>query len=599
MAVVQISKIQIRRGKANSGTGLPQLASGELAWAVDTQELYIGNGSVAEGAPLVGNTKILTEQDLGLNSNILDVLQYTYKSQNTAIQTGTDANNAVQRSLQERFDDFVSFNSFKDPSKSDSADFTIDLQRAIYQLYFNASNTKASINSYAGTKNRLVLNLPAGIFRITGTIYIPSYTTIVGAGSGNTIIQHEGTGTVFQFINDSATPESAASADYTNPVIYSDNLLQPKGITIKGMTISTNTGNRVVMQLDAVRDSLFEDIELLGNWDGSPNTTGRSLHLRSVTGMITCENNVFRNFKINGFVYAGYLRGDSMNNSFENFVITNVKHGIILGSDEIVINPTDGQPDGAGNVDGQIYGPRQTTLNNFRFFNVKQHAIYLYTGTGNSISNVKLENVGNLGGSHINAEFPQIFIKEAGNSVSYVMSDRTYGKATSPSNGTGNMANPEVSVQGIPFVPEVAGNVSYNSFSPRTLNPFTFGPTVLDAFRLPVNTNRYGSPIGSSMYSIDYIYQSNADFTRKGVLSVSVNLDNGEIQLSDDYEFAGIDPSGLTALKLDFRAGVLDVDGFDYEGNPGQVPHTVVIRYANPDVSGGNFIYSYSATFVS
>jgi len=179
------------------------------------------------------------------------------------------------------------------------------------------------------------------------------------------------------------------------------------------------------------------------------------------------------------------------------------------------------------------------------------------------------------------------------------MSDRTYGKATSPSNGTGNMANPEVSVQGIPFVPEVAGNVSYNSFSPRKLNPFTFGPTVLDAFRLPVNTNRYGSPIGSSMYSIDYIYQSNADFTRKGVLSVSVNLDNGEIQLSDDYEFAGIDPSGLTALKLDFRAGVLDVDGFDYEGNPGQVPHTVVIRYANPDVSGGNFIYSYSATFVS
>ncbi len=60
MAVVQISKIQIRRGKKNI-SGMPQLASGELAWAVDSQELYIGNGSVGEGAPAVGNTKILTE----------------------------------------------------------------------------------------------------------------------------------------------------------------------------------------------------------------------------------------------------------------------------------------------------------------------------------------------------------------------------------------------------------------------------------------------------------------------------------------------------------------------------------------------------------
>ena len=68
MAVVQISKIQLRRGKKLE-SGLPQLASGEMAWAIDTQELYVGNGAVSEGAPLVGNTKILTEHD-----NILDLL---------------------------------------------------------------------------------------------------------------------------------------------------------------------------------------------------------------------------------------------------------------------------------------------------------------------------------------------------------------------------------------------------------------------------------------------------------------------------------------------------------------------------------------------
>ena len=35
MAVVQISSIQVRRGQKNIGSGLPQLASGELGWAVD------------------------------------------------------------------------------------------------------------------------------------------------------------------------------------------------------------------------------------------------------------------------------------------------------------------------------------------------------------------------------------------------------------------------------------------------------------------------------------------------------------------------------------------------------------------------------------
>jgi Major tropism determinant N-terminal domain len=61
MAIVQISQIKHRRGVEEN---LPQLASAELGWAVDTQQLYIGNGTLAEGAPEVGNTRILTENDL-------------------------------------------------------------------------------------------------------------------------------------------------------------------------------------------------------------------------------------------------------------------------------------------------------------------------------------------------------------------------------------------------------------------------------------------------------------------------------------------------------------------------------------------------------
>ena len=81
MAVVQISKIQVRRGQKLSGIGVPQLSSAEFAWAVDSQELFIGNGSVLEGAPYVGNTKILTEHD-----NILDLAaSYRFANDDTSI----------------------------------------------------------------------------------------------------------------------------------------------------------------------------------------------------------------------------------------------------------------------------------------------------------------------------------------------------------------------------------------------------------------------------------------------------------------------------------------------------------------------------------
>lgn len=69
MAVVQISQIKHRHGVQSD---LPQLATAELGWSVDTRKLYIGNGTLAEGAPEIGNTEILTEY-----SNLPGVSVYT------------------------------------------------------------------------------------------------------------------------------------------------------------------------------------------------------------------------------------------------------------------------------------------------------------------------------------------------------------------------------------------------------------------------------------------------------------------------------------------------------------------------------------------
>jgi hypothetical protein len=110
MAVVQISKIQVRRGLKNSNSGVPQLSSAELAWALDTQELFIGNGSVADGAPYVGNTKILTEHD-----NILELASsYQFGSDDPSITE------SQSRSLQSKIDEIevsvVDFGAINDGS---------------------------------------------------------------------------------------------------------------------------------------------------------------------------------------------------------------------------------------------------------------------------------------------------------------------------------------------------------------------------------------------------------------------------------------------------------------------------------------------------
>ena len=58
MAIVQVSQITNRKGLAEN---LPQLAGAEFGWATDERRLFIGNGTLADGAPEIGNTEILTE----------------------------------------------------------------------------------------------------------------------------------------------------------------------------------------------------------------------------------------------------------------------------------------------------------------------------------------------------------------------------------------------------------------------------------------------------------------------------------------------------------------------------------------------------------
>ena len=78
MAVLEVAKIQVRSGLYED---LPALDTGEFGWCVDTQQLFIGKGTLAEGAPETGVTEIITEYTTAsiinsfnsLNANVANI----------------------------------------------------------------------------------------------------------------------------------------------------------------------------------------------------------------------------------------------------------------------------------------------------------------------------------------------------------------------------------------------------------------------------------------------------------------------------------------------------------------------------------------------
>ena len=93
MSIIQISKIQVRRGLQEN---LPQLSSAELGWSIDQRRLFIGNGALSEGAPSVGNTEILTQY-----TDILSVIQNYYYQ---GVESGYISQTTTYRTFQNVLD---------------------------------------------------------------------------------------------------------------------------------------------------------------------------------------------------------------------------------------------------------------------------------------------------------------------------------------------------------------------------------------------------------------------------------------------------------------------------------------------------------------
>jgi len=378
VAIVQISRITARKGLQ---IDLPQpLASAELGWAVDDRRLFIGNGTLEEGAPAVGNTEILTEY-----SDILGFAgQYTYKGEAAGytVQTGATPSTPISQSIQSRLDSYAVITDFGAVGDG-STDDTDAINRALFQLYCEQNNTQV----------RRSLFFPAGTYIVTDTIVIPSFARLYGEGANSSIISFNvqnwaantayAQGVLVYYVTNglyyrsiapvpvglvglppaltlywaaealpSYVAQTADAAGNTGVNI----LTAPQNIDVTGMAFQTNQLNTGIL-IEKAKNCSFNNVDVFG-----PLTTAdlivsidntKALDWSSTTSL-PCTQIVFDNCRFSGFTY-----GINTAQQIDGAVISNgqfdtMYQGVILGG----VSPVNGGATGVRvmhNVFDDIY----------------------------------------------------------------------------------------------------------------------------------------------------------------------------------------------------------------------------------------------------
>tara|TARA_E500000318_G_scaffold91760_1_gene90139 strand:- start:891 stop:2495 length:1605 start_codon:yes stop_codon:yes gene_type:complete len=352
MAITTISRIQHRRGLA---TDLPQLAAGELGWVIDQQKLYIGNGTVADGAPAVGNTEIITSG----SSSFTTALSYVYEGylgSSTPITTG--ASGAFTRTVQTKLDDFVSVKDFGALGDGSTADVTA-IQRALDELYCDTDKDDE--------RARRILYFPAGDYRINASLKIPPFANIKGEGPGKTVIVQSASAPVAVFQDDEKQVYGS---------IGGSSATTPTNINIEGITFQNGSSYGGV-SIDNATNVRFERCEFKGAYvsGGADNTNSKGITVRSTTAL-PCRDIVFDACLFTKFARLADLSQDSTSIKFVNCDFKTGLYGIIVG-DEL-----------DGSTSGNTIGAKDIKVSNSQFNTIGLNGIRVKAQSGSATGTV-------------------------------------------------------------------------------------------------------------------------------------------------------------------------------------------------------------------
>jgi Pectate lyase superfamily protein len=285
LAIVQISRITQRKGLQED---LPQLAGAEFGWSVDERRLYIGNGTLEEGAPIIGNTEILTEF-----SDIIPLVQdYTYSGEAAtgyAVQTSDSPGTPVKLSLQNWMDQFATVKDFGAVGDGIEDD-TLAINRALYQLYCREVNPAI----------RRSLFFPAGVYRVSGAIVVPPYATLIGEGPDNTIIQMVAGATAAYVM------QTGDSLQQTGVDIGTNGATPPQSITVEKMRFQSLDPMDIAL-IDRASQCIFN----LAQFVGPLTTTELTLADDDTAGIRFASSTALatNQIKFNNCTFAGTTYG--------------------------------------------------------------------------------------------------------------------------------------------------------------------------------------------------------------------------------------------------------------------------------------------------
>jgi hypothetical protein len=252
MAVIEIAKIQVRRGQELQ-TGIPQLEAGEFGWAEDTEHLYIGK-RIVEGANSNENTRILTQPDLDNFFNLVNdgAIAGIYKYRAT-----TDYINAEQTTVSKKLDNWVSITDYGvSPYVSPNTGIQLETSRtsafllsALGTSTVSVSSTSTSTVSVASTSNILVGSIVLDI-TTSSNITTGSYIVSIGEGTINlSTVATIGAGNILQF-NPGAnmfTVTNVSSITKGMRIVGS-----PSTVGLDGYVITTSSSSIVVSSIDVM-----------------------------------------------------------------------------------------------------------------------------------------------------------------------------------------------------------------------------------------------------------------------------------------------------------------------------------------------------------
>jgi len=316
MAITQISRITHRKGLREN---LPQLANGELGWAVDERRLFIGNDPVFapefythfSGSTPLNVTEILTEHSdlLGISSS------YQYRGDAAGYAHQTHA-----RPLIAKLDERVSVKDYGATGNGIDDD-TIAIQNALMDLYTRQPNPQV----------RRVLFFPAGRYRITGLLIIPAFAVLVGEGKNQSIIEYHGP------VDEPYCVRTADSKGQVSNDIGTNGALLPQHIVVANMRLSTTRANSVMLA-EAVDGLVMFNVSLAGN--GRPlvgsQAAGTGLHVTGIPGSLAAtgwsKNVYLNNVTIEDIDLAAKIDGNSENITASAGLISNVRYGLDVSS---------------------------------------------------------------------------------------------------------------------------------------------------------------------------------------------------------------------------------------------------------------------------